>query len=183
MTEKKNKKEIKENVLTIPQEIVCSIEKDSVILKKGDDILTIPYNHVFVSVDVKDNTITIKPNNKKKMFLSVSNTIKKIINNAVNGFSKDYVYKMEVVYSHFPMTVKIDKNKLIISNFYGEKKPRVVSISKNVNIQVNGKEIVLSGKDKQAVGQTAGAIEAKTRMKNKDYRVFDDGIYIVEKAK
>jgi large subunit ribosomal protein L6 len=182
VTEKKTK-EIKENIIDVSNEISIDITDNLVILKKGNDTQEIPYNHVYVSVEKKDNQIIIRSNSKKSKFTSVINTLKKIIDNAIYGFDNDFVCKMQIVYSHFPITVKVDKDNLIINNFYGEKKPRVLKIPKSLKVEINGKEILISGKNKQLVGQLAGNIESKTKMKNKDYRVFDDGIYILEKTK
>lgn len=182
MTEKKVK-EIKENIIEIPSGVTVKIDHDKIVLEKNGAVQEVLYNHVYVSVDYKDNKIKITPNNKKKTFISVSNTVKKIILNALHGFTKDFVCKMQVVYSHFPMTVKVDGKKIVISNFYGEKKPRVVNIADGVKVEISGKEVVISGKNKQKVGQVAGNLESIARLKEKDYRVFDDGIYIVEKAK
>lgn len=183
VSEKIQKKEIKENIIEVSQEVQVEIKNDLVILKKGNDVLEVPFNHVYVSVKYEDGKIIVTPNNKKKTYTSVSNTLRKIINNTLLGFEKDYVCKMAIVYSHFPITVSLEGDKFTIKNFYGEKKPRVLKVPKDVKIDVKGREIIISGKDKQKVGQAAGNIESRTRMKKKDYRVFDDGIYIVEKSK
>lgn len=183
MTEKKVKNEIKENIVEIPSGITVKIDNDNIILEKGSVKQVVPYNHVYVSIENKGSSIVLIPNSKKKPFISVSNTLRKIINNAIAGFTKDYVCKMQIVYSHFPMTAKVDGTRFIITNFYGEKKPRVVNIPTGVKVEISAKDVIISGKDKQKVGQLAGNIEAIARLKQKDYRVFDDGIYIVEKAK
>jgi large subunit ribosomal protein L6 len=183
VTEKKVKNEIKENIVEIPSGITVKIDGNNIILEKGSVVQVVPYNHVYISIENKNNSLVLKPNSKKKPFISVSNTVKKIILNALAGFTKDYICKMQIVYSHFPMTAKVDKKKFIITNFYGEKKPRVVNVPEGVKVDISGKEVTISGKDKQKVGQVAGNIESIARLKQKDYRVFDDGIYIVEKAK
>jgi len=183
MTEKKTTKEIKENVVNLPEGVTCKVLNDKLVFEKAGVVQEVTYNHVYVTIIAEGNNLNIKPNSKKKLFISVSNTIKKIINNTLEGFERDYVCKMQIVYKHFPITVKIEDNKFKIINFYGEKKVREVNIAPKVKIDINGKELTLSGINKQAVGQTAGSIESKTRLKGKDYRVFDDGIYIVEKVK
>ena len=50
-------------------------------------------------------------------------------------------------------------------------------------VEVKGKDIIVKGFDKYATGQTAGNIEKATRVIGRDFRIFDDGCYIVEKAK
>jgi len=91
------------------------------------------------------------------------------------------VYKMKIVYSHFPMNVKVQGDKFVIDNFLGEKFPRKAAILKNVTVEVKGQDITLKGIDKDTVSQTAANIEQITRVINRDLRVFQDGIYITEK--
>jgi large subunit ribosomal protein L6 len=69
-----------------------------------------------------------------------------------------------------------------ISNFLGERKPRIAKIVEEVKVELKGKEIVVSGINKEAVGQTAADIEQTTRIRNYDPRVFQDGIYLVDKG-
>ena len=50
-----------------------------------------------------------------------------------------------------------------------------------VKFDVKGQDVTVSGIDKENVAQTAANIEQITKIKNLDPRVFQDGIYIVEK--
>jgi len=69
-----------------------------------------------------------------------------------------------------------------VSNFLGERKPRMAKIVEGVNVEIRGKEITVSGINREAVGQTAANIEQTTRIKGYDPRVFQDGIYLVDKG-
>ena len=52
-----------------------------------------------------------------------------------------------------------------------------------VEVKIQNKtEVIVSGIDKEAVGQTAANIERSTTVKKRDRRVFQDGIYLIEKA-
>ena len=51
-----------------------------------------------------------------------------------------------------------------------------------MKVTVNGDEVVVTGIDKEKVGNTAANIESATRIRKRDPRVFQDGIYIVEKV-
>jgi large subunit ribosomal protein L6 len=52
-----------------------------------------------------------------------------------------------------------------------------------VTVKVENKtEVVVSGADKEKVGQTSANIERACRIRGRDRRVFQDGVYIVEKA-
>jgi large subunit ribosomal protein L6 len=69
-----------------------------------------------------------------------------------------------------------------VNNYFGEKVPRAAKILDGVNVKVSNKtEITVSGIDKEAVGQTAANIERCTTIKNRDRRVFQDGIYLLNK--
>jgi large subunit ribosomal protein L6 len=79
------------------------------------------------------------------------------------------------------MQVKVEGKNIVISNFLGEKKPRVANILGETTVKASGDEVVISGINKEDVGQTAANIEQLTKIKRFDPRVFQDGIYIVEK--
>jgi hypothetical protein len=51
------------------------------------------------------------------------------------------------------MTLKVEKGKLLINNFLGEKKPRTAIIKPNVNVEVKGQEVFVSSHDKDLAGQ------------------------------
>ncbi len=81
-----------------------------------------------------------------------------------------------------PYSGKVDGKTFIIGNFLGEKKPRVAKILGDTKVKITGGEVTVSGINKEDVGQTAANIEQKTKIKRFDTRVFQDGIYIVQKA-
>lgn len=109
-------------------------------------------------------------------------TIASHIENMVIGVTKGYRYKLRVVFSHFPITVKVQGDKVVIENFLGEKAPRVAKIMPGVTIKVQKNDVIVEGIDIEAVGQTAANIELATKVKDRDRRVFIDGIYIYEKG-
>ena len=81
------------------------------------------------------------------------------------------------------MTMAVKGNQLVVNNYFGERVPRTANILAGVDVKVQNKvEVVVSGMDKEAVGQTAANIERCTTVKNRDRRVFQDGIYLLEKV-
>jgi large subunit ribosomal protein L6 len=48
-------------------------------------------------------------------------------------------------------------------------------------VAIKGDELIVTGINKEHVGQTAANIEQATRIKGRDPRVFQDGIYLTEK--
>ncbi|MCX8184272.1 MAG: 50S ribosomal protein L6 [Sulfolobales archaeon] len=114
----------------------------------------------------------------KAQFYSVVSHIK----NAIDGVMRGYRYKLKIVYSHFPISVKVDDNKVVIENFIGEKAPRVARIVGNVKVSIGKTDVTIEGCDLEAVSQTAANIEQATRIRELDRRVFVDGIYIYERG-
>ena len=101
----------------------------------------------------------------------------------VKGVTDGFTYTLKALYSHFPMTLAVQGNKFIVNNYFGERVPRSASILDGVQVKVQNKtEVIVTGIDKEAVGQTAANIERSTTVKKRDRRVFQDGIYLIEKA-
>ncbi len=180
---KTNSKEIKGIKVKVPSEIKVTLGSHDLILEKSGKKIDVDFNPVYVSAKFENGEIELKPKNKKKTVKAVVYTTEKHILNAIKGLDKEYVYKLSVVYSHFPITVKVEGNEVVISNFLGEKKPRKTKILPGCKVEVKGKDIIVKGHDKYLTGQTAGNIERTTRVIGRDFRIFDDGCYIVEKAK
>ena len=108
-------------------------------------------------------------------------TFESHVRNAVHGVTEGWTYEMEVFYAHFPMQVSVEGEEVVIENFLGEKSPRRTEIRGDTEVEIDGEEITLRGPEKEAVGQTAAAIEQLTRVTDKDTRVFQDGVYITAK--
>jgi len=117
----------------------------------------------------------------KKRDKAMLGTIKSHINNMIIGLTDGFIYKMKIVYAHFPMTVKAANDKVTIENFLGERYPRTANIIGTAQVKVQGDEVVITGVNKEDVGQTMANLEQATKIKGKDPRVFQDGIYLVAK--
>ena len=99
----------------------------------------------------------------------------------MHGLGADFTYKMEVVYSHFPMTVAVKGNIVEINNLAGAKHPRKAKIRGNTKVEIKGKNLTITSQNKEDAGQTTANIEQATKIKGKDIRIYQDGIYITEK--
>ena len=134
-----------------------------------------------VSVETEDDTVVIESDAEDAKTNATVGTFESHITNAFHGVTEGWEYKMEVFYSHFPMQVRVDGDEVVIENFLGEKAPRRTTIHGETDVSVDGERLVLSGPNKEDVGQTAADIEQLTRVSGKDTRVFQDGVYITEK--
>ena len=175
------KKPITEEI-EIPQGVSCHYD-GSILSCKKDSIETkrkIELPNVIISV--KDSKIVFSSTRSNKKDRNAIISFIQHIKNMFLGLEKKFTYKLEACNVHFPMTLKVEGNKLAINNFLGEKTPRFAEIIPEVEVQIKGNIITLSSHDKEAAGQTAGNFEKATKVRNRDRRIFQDGIYIVEKA-
>jgi large subunit ribosomal protein L6 len=103
------------------------------------------------------------------------------LRNMVQGVQQEWEYHLKIVYSHFPIKAKVQGQEFVIDNFLGEKNARKTSIPQGVKVKVDGDQVVVTGADLEKAGQTAANIEQACRIKDRDPRVFQDGIYITSK--
>jgi len=137
-----------------------------------------------------DPKIKIKIENKKVMLFSIVGskrektkigTFKSHIKNIIKGITKGHKYMLKICSGHFPMNVSISDKKLIVKNFIGEKVPRVLEIKDCVDIKIENDIISVTGTSKELVAQTSADIETLTRRVGFDRRIFQDGIFIINK--
>ncbi|WP_224268254.1 50S ribosomal protein L6 [Haloprofundus salinisoli] len=134
-----------------------------------------------VSVSVDDDRVVVESDTENAKTNATIGTFESHIRNMLYGVTDGWEYRMEVYYAHFPMQVSVEGDEVVIENFLGEKAPRRAQIRGDTEVQIDGEEVILTGSDKEAVGQTAASIEQLTRVTDKDTRVFQDGVYITEK--
>jgi len=106
-------------------------------------------------------------------------TINAHLKNMIEGVSKGYKKELKIIYSHFPITVEVKGEEVIIKNFVGEKEPRKSKIVGSCKVEAKGREIIISGPDKEDVGQTTANLRTATRIIGYDCRIFQDGFYPV----
>ncbi|WP_054839843.1 50S ribosomal protein L6 [Thermococcus sp. JCM 11816] len=169
--------------IEIPEGVEVTVEGNTVKVKGGPKgELQRELKYPGVQIFTEDGKVVIYKEFPRKKDVAIVRTFKAHINNMIKGVTEGFKYRLKVVYSHFPMTVKVQGDEVVIENFLGEKNPRRAKILPGVTVKVKGSEIEVEGIDKEAVGQTAANIEQATRITKWDRRVFQDGIYIVEKA-
>ncbi|WP_066413557.1 50S ribosomal protein L6 [Halorubrum aethiopicum] len=134
-----------------------------------------------IDVSVEDGAVVIASENEDAKTNATVGTFESHVSNMIHGVTEGWEYTMEVYYAHFPMQVGVEGEEVVIENFLGEKAQRRTPIRGDTDVQVDGETVTLSGSDKEAVGQTAADIEQLTKVTDKDTRVFQDGVYIVEK--
>ena len=88
---------------------------------------------------------------------------------------------MVICSGHFPMNVNVANNKLTVKNLLGEKVPRVLQLKEGADVKVEGDIIYVTSINKEIAGQVSADIEQLTRRPGYDGRVFQDGIYLINR--
>lgn len=175
--------DVEERRIEVPEGVNVSINGGIVEVSGPLGSLRKDFSHAKVEILMKDNIIIIRKICKKKWDRAVVGTIASKIKNMIIGVTRGFVYRLKMVWSHFPMDIKVVSDEVIIENFIGEKAPRRAKIMSGVLVEKVGEnEIVVSGIDLDAVSQTAANIQLATKIKGKDPRKFLDGIYIYSKG-
>lgn len=172
--------EIKEEI-TIPEGVTVDVSGRYFKVAGPKGTLERTFKYPFVQLQKKDGSITLKVDYPRKADKAALYTIKSHISNMVTGVMQGYTYKMKVVYAHFPLNISVKGREVVIDNYLGEKYPRTAKIVGDVKVTLSGADIVVEGINKEHVGQTAGNLESSTRVIKRDPRVFQDGIYLVER--
>ncbi|MCS7122483.1 MAG: 50S ribosomal protein L6 [Candidatus Micrarchaeota archaeon] len=149
------------------------------------------------SVKVSDNTVTIGnyslrfkgeglriwiENGELKVEAknrAMINTVKRKVLNLMRGIKEPYKIELVARYLHFPIKLVFKNGVLEIQNFLGEKKPRYAKIPEGVKVEIKGQNLTISSPDKELLGQAYTNIKRAVYIKEKDRRIFQDGIYKV----
>ena len=172
-----------QEIIDIPEGITVSAKKHMLQFQGPLGKTFKSFRKIPVSIEINDGKIVLTSQGKRKRDYSILHTSRSLIRNICDGLKDGYTIKMKVVYAHFPITVKVQDKTILIENFQGERAPRKTFIVGNTKVVPKGEDVVLTGEVWTDITQTAANIELKTRVKNKDHRVFLDGIYIYEKKK
>ena len=130
----------------------------------------------------EDNVLVFESKKATQREKKVIKTHLAHLKNMITGVKEGTSYKLKICSGHFPMSVSVKGNVFEIKNFIGETVPRTLALPEGVTVKIEGQFITVEGIDKELTGQTAALIEKLTRRPGFDKRVFQDGIFIVERS-
>jgi large subunit ribosomal protein L6 len=173
--------ELKETI-TIPEGVTVTKENETLIVKGEKGELKRIFSHPKVYIKINKENIEITSKDVLRIEKALIGTYIAHIKNMIKGVSIGFEYKMKTVFSHFPIKTLVEGNQFVIQNFLGERSARYANIIDGVIVEAKGDDITVKGIDKEKVGQTVANIERATRVKKRDIRVFQDGVYRISKG-
>ena len=168
----------------VPSGVTVTVKPNSnhTIVKGPKGSLERPFRSRDVKVTLDGNTVIDRKELPRRKEKAMAGTYAAHIQTMIVGVTKGWTYTMKAVYNHFPIKLVVQGNTFLVENFLGERAARKASILPGVKVTVKGADVTLEGIDIQAVAQSAANIETCTKIRNKDIRVFQDGVYITQKG-
>ena len=145
------------SAITIPSDVTLSQQDGKVIVKGKNGELTAQL-HAEVELDVTDNIATLKPRRKSKLSQSLWGTMRASINNMVVGVHSGFTRKLEI--SGVGYRASMQGNKIILSLGFSHPVEMDVPIGLKAVVE-NNTSIIITGADKQLLGQFASEIRSK----------------------
>ncbi|MFO1534045.1 MAG: 50S ribosomal protein L6 [Thermoplasmatota archaeon] len=170
--------------IAAPQGVTVTVAKDSnhTTVKGPKGTLQRSFRSLGVKVRLDGNTVVVHKDLPRRKEKAMAGTYAAHIQNMIKGVQNGWTYQMKAVFNHFPIKMTIHGDAFHVENFLGERAPRVARIVPGVKITIKGADVSIEGVDLAAVSQTAANIEGCTKIRNKDIRVFQDGVYITKKG-
>ncbi len=167
--------------IAIPSGVTAVLSKGVFTVKGPKGEVSRPYDEHTFDIAVNKEDIILSCAKATKREKSRMFSWRAHLTNMIKGVQTPAMYKLKVCTSHFPMQVSMQKGTFTVKNFIGEKVPRTASIPTNVTVNVDGDIITVNSPDYELAGRIAGLIEHLMVIRDKDRRIFQDGIYITEK--
>lgn len=171
-------------VVDVPSGVTFTVTPGRLAAKGPLGKVERPFPSDVIELTAAGPTVTLRlrvPSDRKRS-QSLLKTWAAHVRNLGGGLTVGVEAKMKVVAAHFPMKVSVRGEELVIENFLGEKYPRSTHLWPGTKAVVEGDIVTLSGHDVEQVGQSAANIERVTHIRDYDPRVFQDGIYLIERA-
>jgi len=167
--------------INVPESVMITLEGRKVTVEGEKGTLVRDFSFAPISIEANGKTVRVWAEWPRKKEAALVGTIHSHIKNMISGVQKGFTYKLKIVFSHFPISVKVQGRTLFIENFTGERRERKVKLIGDVKVKIQSEDIIVEGVNLEDVSQTAANIEQATKVKNKDPRVFLDGIYVFER--
>jgi len=143
--------------IALPPNVTLTIEDDSLVVKGPKGSVTYRCNKLVSIANSKDNIITFKPASNDPMAWAQAGTARALVNNMVHGVTQGFSITLELV----GVGYRAQSKGTVISLSLGFSHPIEYTLPEGVHAETpTVTSIVLTGIDKQRVGQVASEIRA-----------------------
>ncbi len=166
--------------IALPDGVKAEVKGPTIAISGKLGSNTRKFNDALVTIKVEAGKLALDHVKDKKLAhkaMNAESALSKELANDVKGVTEYFEFKMKSIHAHFPITVEAKGQVININNIIGERVPRVAAIAGLTKVEVKGQNVRLYGTSLDDVSQTAANIRKACRMRNKDTRVFQDGLY------
>lgn len=147
---------VAKNPVTVPAGVEVKFGTDSITVKGKNGELSLPLASN-VAIELNDNQLTFAVKENSKQANAMSGTLRALVNNMVKGVSEGFEKKLQLI----GVGYRAQAQGKTLNLSLGFSHPIVYEMPEGVSVQTPSQtEIVLTGADKQAVGQVAAEIRA-----------------------
>jgi large subunit ribosomal protein L6 len=165
---------------------IITVEKDVTVTKDGKDIVvkgvkgelrySIPHG---LAVEIKDSCVSVSRKGSGKALHALHGYFRALLANAIVGVSREWTRILEL--SGVGYRASVNGENLVLT--IGFSHPVTIAAPAGIRFALNEGKIVISGIDKQSVGQMAASIrEIKKPEPYKGKGIKYEGEYIRKKA-
>ena len=168
--------------VAVPQGVDVSIKEDQINVKGTGGQLSLAQN-ALVKVSNEGGKLTFVPADESREANAMSGTIRQLVNNMVNGVSKGFEKKLNLIGVGYKATAQGNKLNLAV----GFSHPVNIEMPAGITVATpTPTEVVIKGADRQRVGQIASEVRAvrpPEPYKGKGIRYSDEKVVIKETKK
>ncbi|MCU0968168.1 MAG: 50S ribosomal protein L6 [Rubrivivax sp.] len=168
--------------IAVPKGVDVAVAAEQITVKGAQGTLVRPH-HPLVSVTLEAGVLRVVPANDSAEADAMSGTVRALLANMVNGVSRGFERKLSLVGVGFRAQAQGSKLNLQV----GFSHPVVKEMPAGVKVATPTQtEIVISGADRQSVGQVAAevrAIRPPEPYKGKGIRYADERVTLKETKK
>ncbi|OED36301.1 50S ribosomal protein L6 [Chromatiales bacterium (ex Bugula neritina AB1)] len=168
--------------VVIPGGVTVEVQGQNVAVKgpKGNSNLEV---HGTVAVVMEDNHLKVSANTAEKKTVAMAGTMRSLLNNLITGVHEGFTKKLELRGVGYRAQAQGNKLNLTL----GFSHPVVHDIPEGIKVETPSQtEVVVTGIDKQAVGQVAADIRSyrpPEPYKGKGVRYVDEYVLMKEAKK
>lgn len=143
--------------IVVPEGVEVKLDGNTITVKGPKGTLTREL-HKNIAVKMENNVITLTRPNEEPINRSLHGLTRTLINNMIEGTTKEYTRELEV--NGVGYRAQKSGNKLVLNLGYSH--PVEMEAPEGITFEVpNPNQIIVRGIDKELVGQTAAVIRTK----------------------
>jgi large subunit ribosomal protein L6 len=172
---------VETRTIQIPKEVTVTLHEKTIEVTGRKGHLMKDFSQTPIIIRIEGGEVIVSALRSRRKESALVGTVCSHVNNMIKGVTDGFTYKLKIIFSHFPISVKVQGDSVVIENFIGERNPRRAYVIGDTTVSVKGDDIAIQGISVEDVSQTAANIEQATIVRRRDTRKFLDGIYIYEK--